>query len=247
VTGGRRTPRAPRGPGAARRHGRLRHAVVGAAAAGALVLSGCAPSGTADFSPRVGAALQEAVHAVASASAQGRYDAASVALDEVRAVLDAAVELGEISVARYREVDSAILRTAAELDDLASAAVADEAEPDEGEPEGDVSAGEPEEEESAGDGPAPATGDVSSPRAPTSSPSPSRSTPSPSSTTPSPSSTTPSPSSTTPQSSPTEDSRGSGGPPPDSPSQERTGETGRPADPGRSGQDNPGQGKGRDR
>lgn len=71
-----------------------------------------------ELSERSAAELQTAVLGVAEASAQGRYDAAAVALDQVRAALDAAVEAGSVSVRRYREIDRAILRTAVELEAL---------------------------------------------------------------------------------------------------------------------------------
>lgn len=96
----------------------------------ALVVGGCSTGAPADLGPGAAAELRDAVHDVAEAAAQGRYDAATVALDEVRAALDAAVEADDVSVRRYREIDRAIQRTEQELARL-RAADADAQEEDE--------------------------------------------------------------------------------------------------------------------
>lgn len=92
----------------------LRRRVAVVVAAGALTLGGCtAPA--VDLAADAGARLQEAVWSVTSAAAQGRLDAAVEALERVRSELDAAVEDGDISVQRYREVDQALRAVDAEL------------------------------------------------------------------------------------------------------------------------------------
>lgn len=108
--------------------------------AGALALGGCAAD-PVDLSSDAAARLQEAVWAVTSAAAQGRHDAAVGALARVRSELDLAVEDGEISVQRYREVDAALRAAETELAAAQEAAAA--ALPDDGEPQ----AAEPEETE----------------------------------------------------------------------------------------------------
>lgn len=81
----------------------------------ALVLTGCGSSDAA-LSGGAAAALQDAVHDVAAAAAQGRFDAAVESVAAARSVLEAAADAGEISVQRYRAVDDALTRTEQELE-----------------------------------------------------------------------------------------------------------------------------------
>ena len=87
---------------------------VGGLAVGVLILVGAcgAPvelaGGTADD-------LQQRVLAVTEAAAAGQYDVATAELEEVRARLEAGVDEGDVSAARYRVIDDALDVTAAEL------------------------------------------------------------------------------------------------------------------------------------
>lgn len=124
-----------------------------------LLLGGCGRADTDGLSADARASLQEAVHAVAAAAAQERYDAATEALGDVRAALDAAVEADAVSVRRYREIDAAIRRTAAELDEArrsrGSAAVGPEGD---GTGDADASSGELQDVVDGGAEPAPGPG-----------------------------------------------------------------------------------------
>jgi hypothetical protein len=57
--------------------------------------------------------LQEAVLQVSTAAAASQWDAADAGLVEARARLDAGVDAGEVSTARYREIDRALDAVAA--------------------------------------------------------------------------------------------------------------------------------------
>lgn len=89
----------------------LRTMLTSALVGGALAVGGCGVAHEPELAPEAAEALQDAVHAVAVAAAQGRHDAAAAALTDVRAALDAAVENDDVTVQRYREIDTAIQRT----------------------------------------------------------------------------------------------------------------------------------------
>ncbi|MBB2921688.1 mucin-associated surface protein [Cellulomonas cellasea] len=86
---------------------------LGPAVALVLVLVGCAQPPELD-ADRAGA-LQSAVLTVSEEAAAGRYDAAQAALAQVREQLEAAADAGEVSTARYRQVDDALDRTGQEV------------------------------------------------------------------------------------------------------------------------------------
>ncbi|MEZ0448910.1 mucin-associated surface protein [Cellulomonas sp. ICMP 17802] len=85
----------------------------GLALAAVLVLAGC--GGSTDLAPDRAHTLQQTVLAVTQAAAESRWDDALAQLDEARTELDAGVDAGEVSTARYREVDAALDRVTAEI------------------------------------------------------------------------------------------------------------------------------------
>jgi chromosome segregation ATPase len=100
-----------------------------AAVAVVAVVGACQSSVELDADPaRV---LQADVLALTTAVAAGRWDTVEAELREAREHLDAALESGEVSVARYRQIDDALDTVAAEVEDerdrLAAAAAAAEA------------------------------------------------------------------------------------------------------------------------
>lgn len=88
-------------------------ALLGPAFTLVLVLAGCSQEPELDADRA--RALQQAVLTVSEESAAGRYDAAQAAVTQVREELEAAVDAGEISTARYRQVDDALDRTGQEV------------------------------------------------------------------------------------------------------------------------------------
>lgn len=106
----------------------VRRAVTGAVVA--LLCAGCGTAGGTELAPDAAAELQAGVLEVSRASAQGRYDAAVAALEELREVLADAAEHGRVSAARYAEVESAVRRVEAELEKLRAAADAGAASDD---------------------------------------------------------------------------------------------------------------------
>ena len=69
--------------------------------------------------------LQESVLGVTQAASEARWADAQVLLADTQASLDAGADAGEVSTARYREIDAALDRVAAEL--AAAQAAADQA------------------------------------------------------------------------------------------------------------------------
>lgn len=82
------------------------------------MLGGCSDGGSPDLSADAAEELQVAVLEVSRAAAQGRYDAAAASIEDVRAVLVAAAEDGEVSAARLARVESALRGVEAELEEL---------------------------------------------------------------------------------------------------------------------------------
>ncbi|WP_258723367.1 hypothetical protein [Cellulomonas sp. NS3] len=78
-----------------------------------LVLAGCGQG--AELDPDRAGVLQQAVLTVSEEAAAGRYDSAQAALAEVRDELETAVDAGEVSTARYRQIDDALDRTDQEV------------------------------------------------------------------------------------------------------------------------------------
>jgi len=70
-------------------------------------------------------ALQESVLSVTQAASEARWADAQVLLAETQTALDAGADAGEVSTARYREIDAALDRVAADL--AAAQAAADQA------------------------------------------------------------------------------------------------------------------------
>lgn len=102
-----------------RRTGRWAVAVL----AGVLVCAGCGnPPELADDRAQT---LQETVLVVSQAASEARWADAQVLLAETQAALDAGADAGEVSTTRYREIDAALDRVAAEL--AAAQAAADQA------------------------------------------------------------------------------------------------------------------------
>ena len=83
---------------------RARAAAVGLAAV--LVVGGCGHA--PDLAAERAHALQQSVLAVSQAAAQGDWAQASTALDRTRTQLEAGADAGEVSSARYRQVDAAL-------------------------------------------------------------------------------------------------------------------------------------------
>jgi hypothetical protein len=79
----------------------------------AVVLSGCAHA--AELEPERAEVLQTAVLTVSEEVAAGRYDTAQAALAQAREHLEHAVDAGEVSTVRYRQIDDALDRTAQEV------------------------------------------------------------------------------------------------------------------------------------
>ena len=113
--------------------GLLRAAAAGLVLASALVLAGCSGP-VPDLSASAADQLQAGVLAVAQAAAAEQYDVAAAALIEVRTALEAAVGAGEVSAARYRTIDEALVVTETELA-AAEAAAAEQAKDDDDKPD----------------------------------------------------------------------------------------------------------------
>lgn len=94
--------------------GLLRAAATGLVLASSLVVAGCSDPAP-DLSAAAADQLQAGVLTVAQAAASEQYDVAAAALIEVRTALEAAVEAGEVSAARYRTIDEALVVTETEL------------------------------------------------------------------------------------------------------------------------------------
>ena len=77
----------------------------------ALALAGCGSQ--ADLDASRAQALQADVLAVTQAAAAGKWAAADTDLASTRAHLDAALDAGDVSVARYREIEAALARVTA--------------------------------------------------------------------------------------------------------------------------------------
>ena len=80
---------------------------------GVLVCGACA--GSPDLESDRAGALQESVLAVTQAAEQARWSDAQTLLDETRTTLDAGADAGDVSTARYREIDAALDQVAADL------------------------------------------------------------------------------------------------------------------------------------
>lgn len=78
-----------------------------------VVLAGCSQG--AELDAERAAALQQSVLTVSEEAAAGRHDAAQAALAEVRSELEAAVDAGDVSTARFRQIDDALDRTDQEI------------------------------------------------------------------------------------------------------------------------------------
>lgn len=95
----------------------------------ALAVAGCASS--PELASGRAQTLQHSVLAVTRAAAEGRWDDAQAMLGTTRAELDAGVDLGEVSPARYREIEAALVEVqtalAAEQQRAAAQAAADQA------------------------------------------------------------------------------------------------------------------------
>ena len=117
--------------------GRLARRVLIAWVVGLIVLTGCAGS-PPDLTPDAAERLQEAVNGVVQAAVEGRYDDAGAALLATRAALDEAADAGQVSAARYRQIEDALQRAEVEL---AAVVVAVEAPAPEEVPVADESAG----------------------------------------------------------------------------------------------------------
>jgi hypothetical protein len=97
----------------------VRRAIAAAALALVLALGGCS---TGDEYPEATAqSLQEGVLAVSQASAAGDYAGASLALDDVAARLAAALQAGDITDERAREIAMAIELVRTDLQTLIAA------------------------------------------------------------------------------------------------------------------------------
>ena len=102
-----------------RRAARLTSVVLGVA----LVCAGCGSS--PELAADRARALQDSVLAVSQAASEARWAEAQSLLVQTRGVLDDGVDEGEVSTARYREIDAALDVVATEL--AASQAAADQA------------------------------------------------------------------------------------------------------------------------
>ena len=91
--------------------GRARRPLAAVVLAAVLMTAGCAAR--PDLSADRAATLQDAVLHVTSAAAAGRWDEADAAITDTRARLDAGVDAGDVSTARYREIDRALDRVSA--------------------------------------------------------------------------------------------------------------------------------------
>ena len=78
-----------------------------------LLVAGCGNS--PDLAPDRAHTLQGTVLAVSQASAVARWDDALGLVTEARTELDAGVDAGEVSTARYREVDAALDQVEAQI------------------------------------------------------------------------------------------------------------------------------------
>lgn len=93
----------------------MRLAVAASVLAIALLLSGCAPSPTSEYSDETASALQAGVLEVTETSAAGDYEAAMVRLDELEASLKDALAKGTVTTQRYESVLAAIALVRADL------------------------------------------------------------------------------------------------------------------------------------
>ncbi|KQR16777.1 hypothetical protein [Cellulomonas sp. Leaf334] len=81
-----------------------------------VVALGCVGCGSApELAADRAQSLQESVLAVTQAASEARWADARVLLADTQADLDAGVDAGDVSTARYREIDAALDRVAAEL------------------------------------------------------------------------------------------------------------------------------------
>lgn len=98
----------------------MRRRMAAAALAVTLALSGCA--GQSAYPAAVADRLQDTVLQVTTYASSGNIDAALAALDELERRLEAAHASGQISDARYRDVQAAIERVRAQLEKEKAAA-----------------------------------------------------------------------------------------------------------------------------
>ena len=76
----------------------------------------CTACGNApDLAAERAQALQESVLSVTQAASEARWADAQALLAETQTALDAGADAGEVSTARYREIDAALDRVAADL------------------------------------------------------------------------------------------------------------------------------------
>ena len=89
-------------------------ALLGGAVTLVLALGAC--SSESDLTAERARALQADVLAVTTAAAAGNWEAVDDGITAARADLDAGLDAGDLSTARYREIDAALDRVAAEAD-----------------------------------------------------------------------------------------------------------------------------------
>jgi hypothetical protein len=102
----------------------MSHVRIPALVLGAVLL--CAGCGSApELAADRASSLQQSVLDVTQAASEARWADAQVLLVDTQASLDAGADAGEVSTTRYREIDAALDRVAAEL--AAAKAAADQA------------------------------------------------------------------------------------------------------------------------
>lgn len=88
----------------------------------ALAVAGC--GSTPELDADRAHTLQQSVLGVTQAAAEGRWTDAQALLATTRADLDAGADLGEVSTARYRQIDTALDEVESQLAAAAAAAAA---------------------------------------------------------------------------------------------------------------------------
>ena len=93
---------------------RLRMSGIAVVLGVALAVAGCA--GAPELTDDRAHTLQQSVLGVTQAAAEGRWDDASVLLTAARTELDEGADLGEVSPARYRAINAALVEVQTDLD-----------------------------------------------------------------------------------------------------------------------------------